>query len=364
MNVLHIDEQRTWRGGEQQASWLIRGLAARGHRVWIAGRPGSPFLASEHGGAAVGRIAVPLRNELDLPTARKLARIVRENEIDVIHAHTSHAHMIACLTRWFGGRGRVVVSRRIDFAPRANLFNRWKYRLPDAFISVSKRVDEVLAQYGVPQRKRHVVYSSIDLSRVDVAPLSREVLGVPPDVPLLVSAGALVAHKDHATLIGAANILLKQGSDFRLLIAGEGPSRVDLERRIAGSSLAQRVQLLGHRGDVPALIRAADVYVSSSWSEGLGTSVLEALACQKPVVAADAGGVREMVLDGKTGWLVPNRDSVQLAAAIGQCLDCPEKARRYAEAGRALVENTFSVEKMVSGTIAVYQSLIAGPEAR
>jgi glycosyltransferase involved in cell wall biosynthesis len=364
VNVLHIDEQRTWRGGEQQASWLIRGLVSRGHRVWIAGRPGAPFLTAEHGGVGVERIAVPLRNELDFRSARQMAQIVRENEIDVIHAHTSHAHMIACMTRRFARRGRVVVSRRIDFAPRANLFNRWKYRLPDAFISVSKRVDEALAQFGVPHRKRHVVYSSIDISRVDVAPLSREALGVPPDVPLLVSAGALVGHKDHATLIDAVEILSKHGRDFRLLIAGEGPLRADLEQRIVEASLGNRVLLLGHRDDVPALIRASDAYVSSSWSEGLGTSVLEALACQKPVVATDAGGVCEMVREGRTGWLVSNRNPDRLATAIAECLDSPERAQRFAEAGRALVERIFRVEKMVEGTIAVYESLTTAPEAQ
>lgn len=357
MNVLHIDEQRGWRGGEQQASWLIQGLVRRGHYVAVAGRPNAPFVTDRHGGVALRRVALPFANELDPYSAWRLARIVRDLDIDVLHAHTSHAHLTACLARALSRRGKVVVSRRIDFPPRNNPFNRWKYGLPDLFLSVSSKVDDVLRDFGIPESRRRVVYSSVDLARLDAPPLSRTELGVPEDALLLVTAGALVGHKDHAALIDAMKWVHDACPNARLVIAGEGGLRGELEARIRRLGLNGVVALLGHRDDVPALIRAADVYVSSSWSEGLGTSVLEALACATPVVAAVAGGIPEMVIDGETGRLVPSRNPHALANAIVWTFNNPDEARRMAQAGRRLVEERFTVDRMVEDTLRAYRDV-------
>lgn len=360
MNVLHLDEQRTWRGGEQQASWLVQGLARAGHRVWIVGRPGSAWLENTHGGVALTRVALPLANEFDLYSAWQLARLVRREQIDLLHAHTSHAHSLACLARKLAGRGKVVVHRRVSFSPKQDWLNRAKYAAPDRIVAVSRHVGEVLLQAGIPNDRVRVVHSAVDLARLDVPPAPRAALGVPEGVPLLVSAGALVGHKDHACLLDAFAKILPQYPDARLLIAGEGVLRGALEAQIGLLNLGNAVRLLGHRDDVPALIRAADLYVSSSWSEGLGTSVLEALACTVPVVATEAGGVSEMVLDGDTGWLVPNRNPAALASALHDALRDPTRAHTRATRGRAHVETHFTAPGMVNGNLKVYEELLHG----
>lgn len=357
MIIAHLDEQLEWRGGEQQASWLVQGLVRAGHQVLLIGRPESPFLRSDHGGVAVERVMLPLRGEWDLWSARRLARIVRQRPVDILHAHTSHTHTIACLARRWAGRGKVIVSRRVDFAPRRGLLNRWKYRAPDLFLSVSHKVDEVLAAYGVPARMRMVVHSAVDLTRAEASPLSRTELGVPEDVPLLATAGALVGHKDHGNLLDAMSIVLRSFPDARLLIAGEGKLRRELEAKIAELGIGSRVMLLGHREDAPRIIRAADVYVSSSWSEGLGTSVLEALAGGTPVVATMAGGAAEMVVPGETGYLVPCRDPEALAEAIVMSLRHRDRARAMAERGKQLAVEQFGVERMVRDTMRAYEML-------
>ena len=359
MKVLHIDEQNGWRGGEQQASWLIQGLVNAGHAVFLAGRPGAPFLTNSHGGVPLQRIELPLRGEFDLLSARKLAQQVREAEIDIIHAHTSHAHAIACLTRRMARRGRVIVSRRVAFPPKTNWFNRLKYACPDRFVSVSRKVDETLADFGIPEEKRRVVHSAVDLARLNVEPVPRAALAVPEGVPLLVSAGALVGHKDHANLIAAFNTLRNAFPAAHLVIAGEGKLRGVLEAQIARCGLSGQVHLLGHRDDAPRIIRAGDVYISSSWSEGLGTSILEALACETPVVATRAGGADEMVCDGVTGRLVPVRDSAALAQAVTSTLGNLAEARAMAKAGATDVRERFTAARMVAGNIAVYQELLA-----
>lgn len=359
MNILHLDEQVGWRGGEQQASWLIQGLAAKGHQVWIAGKPDGQFLKSEHGGASLKRVPLPFWAELDLYTCWRLAQIVYQEDIDIIHAHTSHTHTIACITRAMARRGSVVVSRRVSFPPKTDMFNKWKYRAPDVLLAVSEKVASVLRESGLPEEKVIRVYSAIDLARLDVSPAPREALGVAEDVPLLFSAGALVDHKDHATLIAAMPAIVAAFPKVRLLIAGEGSLRAQLEQQIRDLSLGDHVTLLGHRVDVPALVKAADLYISSSWSEGLGTSVLEALACETPVVAAEAGGIPEMILPGKTGALVANRDPEALAAAVVEAVKHPKATEKMAVAGRKLVEKQFTASRMVEGTMDVYLKLYA-----
>ena len=362
MKILHIDEQLGWRGGEQQASWLIQGLCARGHEVHIAARPAGKFLGAAHGGVSVSRLPVGLRSEFGLFSAWRIAQYARRNRIDVFHAHTSHAHTIALLARAFAGQGKVVVSRRVSFPPKHGPLNRWKYRTPDRIVCVSKHVAEVLAANGVPAQILATVHSSVDMERLDVPPLSRESLGIPEDRPLIVNAGALVGHKDHFNLLEAFAAIRPAFPTARLVIAGEGPLRGEIETRIRTLGLQDVVVLLGHRTDAPALIRAGDLYVSSSWSEGLGTSVLEALACGTPVVAAEAGGAAEMVISGETGYLVPCRDAVSLSQAITESLRDPEKSRTMAGNGQALIAREFTTERMVERTIEVYRELLQETE--
>ena len=217
---------------------------------------------------------------------------------------------------------------------------------------------DVLTEYGVDASKVRVVHSSIDLGRLDVDPLEREALGVPEGVPLVGSIGALVGHKDHGNLVSALAIALKDVPDLHLAIAGEGALRPAIEARIAELGVGDRVRLLGHRDDAPRVLRALDVYVSSSWSEGLGTSVLEGLACGVPVVATLAGGAAEMVLDGETGLLIPARDPEALAGGIVRMLCDKALAQTVVANAKAHVLAHFTVDKMVEGNIAVYEGLL------
>ena len=362
MRILHLDEQTSWRGGEQQASWLIQGLASRGHDIWLVGRRGSPFLTSQHGGAQVTRIHLPLRGEFDLYSAWRLARLCAREGIDIIHAHSSHAHGIAVLAGRFSWKHglKIIAARRVSFPPKGRRLNRWKYAQPDRIVCVSYKVAEVMREFGTLEGRLTVVHSAVDLARVNVDPLSRAEMGVPEHVPLVVSAGSLVGHKDHANLLDAVAVARKTIPDLWLVIAGGGPLRDELEKRAVQLGIKNHVRFLGQRKDAPRVIRAGNVYVSSSWSEGLGTSILEALAAGTPVVATRAGGADEMVIPGRTGWLVPVRDPSALGKAIIQCLRHRDDALRMAAAGRRLVEDEFTAPRMVDRTLEVYAQLLQG----
>ena len=360
MNVLHLDEQRGWRGGEQQASYLIRGLAQRGHTQFIAGRKGESFLERDHGAPDISKFALPFANEADIYTAWRLAGIVRKHDIDIIHAHTSHAHAMAVLTRKFADRGKVVVSRRVDFPPRANAFTRWKYRAADAVIAISDAIADVLRAYGVDNSRIHVVHSGIDPTRVDAVAIDRSVIHIPDDAPLFGNVAALVGHKDHATLMRAFRHVVDVLPEAWLVVAGEGKLRADIETLIRELNLGEHVQLLGQRDDVPSLLHALDVFVMSSKEEGLGTSVLDAMAARVPVVSTDGGGLPEMVQHEETGLIGPVGDEKQLAENMLRMWRDRALAARVVESAHELLLTKFTADAMTEGNLRVYERVIAG----
>ena len=363
MNVLHINEQRTWRGGEQQASYLIRGLGAKGHHAVVAGRPGSGFLARDHGDSVLARVAAPFVGEADLWTAYKLARVVRQYDIDLIHAHASHGHTYACLARLLARRSnvKVVVSRRMSVKPRPGPINRWKYKLPDRFIAISKKIAAVLCAYGIPESKIDIVYSAIDPTRFDTPPIDRTELGIPSGAPLLGNVAALEAHKDQQTLLEALPSVLEAVPGLHVVIAGEGPLRSTLEEQIRAHGLEGVVRLIGYRNDVPAILRALDAFVLCSRQEGLGTSLLDAMICGAPVVATAAGGIPELVQHEQTGLLTPVGDSKALADALIRVLTDSQLAQGIAKEAESMIWERFTVDRMVEGNLRAYEDVLDEP---
>jgi glycosyltransferase involved in cell wall biosynthesis len=359
MKILHVDEQLGWRGGEIQASWLMQGLVELGHEVALAGRPGGQFVGDDHGGIPVQRFELPMRYEADFMSMRSLAKIVRAHNVDIVHAHSSHGHIFAAMATRFAGTGKSVISKRLDRKPRRSFINRWKYDSANHYVPVSNRVAGVLRDYGIPDDKITLVYDCIRPDLLNVEPLDRADLGVADDATLLLSAGALVDQKDFSNLIQSMPYFIDAYPKVRVLIAGEGELRSKLEREISDRGYDEIVSLLGQRTDVARLMRTADLYVSSSHTEGLGTSILESLACKLPIVASDAGGVCEMVIDEQTGYLVPNRNPRALGEAIAKALGDPQRTQQMADNGLVHIEENFLPHHMVKGFVAVYEKLLA-----
>lgn len=367
MRILHVNTERTWRGGEQQVLYLVRGLAERGVGQALVCQPGSPLAASaREAGADVRELA--MRGEIDVPAARRIARLAREGGFDVLHLHTSHAHALGVLAARLCGtaRPRTLVARRVDFSihKRGRLgLNRLKYTWGvDRIVCVSHAIRRVLVEDGLPPERLGVVHSGIDLQRIDgVADRRAEhraALGLGADARLVGHVGHLAGHKGQRDLVEAMPAVLARVADAHALVVGEGEERADLEARIARLGLGARVRLAGFRDDVPSLLRAFDVFAFPSRLEGLGTSVLDALASRLPIVATRAGGIPEMIDDGVHGLLVPPGDPGALASALVRVLSDPELAQRLAAAGRARVEREFTWRHTVAGTIAEYAALL------
>ncbi len=367
MFSLHIDTARTWRGGQNQVLLTVLGMRALGHRAALVAH-GEGELRTR---AAEGLELVPLtpRTEMDLAAAFRLSRVIKRLRPDVVHAHDPHGVAMTSLALSMGSpvpRPPLVAARRVDFHLKDNALSRWKYRQVDRFICASELIRTMLIHDGVPAAATVTVHEGIDLAHVEAAPPAKihEEFWLPHHAPVVGNVAALVPHKGQRHLIGAAVLVLPQVPDARFIIAGEGELRPTLERQIREHRLEKHVILAGFRPDALSLHKGFDVFVLCSVTEGLGTSLLDAMACGKPVVATSAGGIPEVVADGETGLLVPPRDDRALASAIARLLGDEALRRRLGEAGRARVRERFSTERMVRDTLAVYEEAVrAGAHA-
>jgi glycosyltransferase involved in cell wall biosynthesis len=240
---------------------------------------------------------------------------------------------------------------------RRNAFSRWKYRQVDAFLCASDAIRDMLVADGIDQECAVTVHEGIDIEHVDAAPRGdvHGELWLPHHAPVVGNVAALVPHKGQRYLVEAAQIVLKRVPDARFLILGEGELRPALEQLVRRAHLEKHVLLPGFRPDVLSLLKAFDVFVLPSITEGLGTSLLDAMACRKPIVATLAGGIPEVVVDGETGFLVPVRDPGALAGRIVRLLEREDLRRALGEAGRLRVERRFSADRMVVETLAAYE---------
>ena len=361
MFSLHVDTARTWRGGQNQVLVTVLGLRALGHRTVLVAHPTGELRRR----AQEGLDFIPLapRAELDLAAAWRLSRVIKQLQPEIVHAHDPHGVAMASLALSMSTlpvRARLIASRRVDFHMRQSALSRWKYRQVDCFICASDAIRRIVVSDGIPRKRTVTVHEGIDLGRVAAAPPAtlHQELWLPHEAPLVGNVAALVPHKGQRHLVDAAARVLPEHPDARFIIAGEGELRASLEQQIRQHHLEKHVMLVGFRADILSLHKAFDVFAMSSVTEGLGTSLLDAMACGKPVVATTVGGIPEVVVHEETGLLVPPRDPAAMAAAIVRLLADPGLRQQMGEAGLARVRTHFSAETMVQNTLRVYQQVV------
>lgn len=358
MFSLHLDTARTWRGGQNQVLLTVLGLRALGHRSMLVAHAAGELRQR----AQEGLELIPLapKTEMDLSAAWRLSRLIKQLRPDVVHAHDPHGVAMAALALSMStqlDKPPLVAARRVDFHMKDNALSRWKYRQVDCFVCASEAIRQMVIADGVPAARVVTVHEGIDLGHVEAAPpvdLHAE-LWLPHQAPVVGNVAALVPHKGQRYLIEAAAIVVRKVPDARFVIVGEGELRPALERQIKEHHLEKHVFLAGFRPDVLSVHKAFDIFVMSSVTEGLGTSLLDAMACGKPIVATTAGGIPEVVKDGTTGLLVPPRDHEAMAAALVMLLTDDTARRAMGAAGGARVRGHFSAERMVQDTLAVYR---------
>ena len=289
----------------------------------------------------------------------ELTSLFRRLRPDVVHLNSSKAGVLG---RFAGALARVPVrvftahgwafEATNGWAPKAYL---WGDRAARPLTSMVVCVSEAGRRVGLKAR-------TCTPERTTVIPYAVKLEEPPqrverPTGPVeIVSVGRLAEQKDFATMIAAFALVPKDG--WRLRILGEGPLRGSLEAQIDELGLHDRVMLVGEVLDVPAYLAESDIFALSSRWEGMPLSILEAMTAGLPVIACNAGGLAEVVLDGQTGFVVPQADPEKLAAALTKLIEDTELRQQFGAAGRRRVEDNFSLAGWGAAHLALYRGLL------
>jgi glycosyltransferase involved in cell wall biosynthesis len=370
-------------GAQREVLELLAGLDRQRFRVSLASHPEGEWV--EKGAALadafhpIPALVRPISPRCDLRAGLDLARLLRCERPDVIHTHTSKAGMLG---RMAARASRVpavvhtphgtVFHKTFLSAPMQRMIARMEWvaaHWTDCIITKSAHESvEYIERRIAPPEKFRVIHSGLDFPRLDRADIPsqavRASLGAVDGRPILLYAARFVPEKDHACFLRAFEEVLESIPSAVAVLAGDGPLRKEIEARAASLIGRGALLSLGFRDDLPDLMRAADICISASLTEGLPLAVAEALALGRPVVATDAGGTREIVRDGETGLLVPTAHHAALAGAILRLLRHREYARRLGQAGQRLARGIFGVQSMIAKTTALYDEVWALSQRR
>lgn len=292
----------------------------------------------------------------------RIKSLCRQLGIDLIHAHDSHSHTFACLAAALGNPTPVVISRRVDFPISRSAFSRWKYNHPRVvkILCVSAAIQRIMARDIQRPERLEVVYSGIDSARFNLpaSGILRREFNIPAGAPIVANVAAIAPHKDYFTFVRTAERLVRQGLDARfLIIGGDGGEEKAIRALVTEKGLSENILFTGFRTDIPAILPEIDIFLFTSKTEGLGTSLLDAFSCRAPVVATAAGGAAELVIPHHTGLLAPVGDDAALAEGVQELLVNPALRKTLAENAHAL-SREFSMEKMAEKTWKAYQSIL------
>jgi glycosyltransferase involved in cell wall biosynthesis len=355
LKILHIDPERNWGGGEAQVLGLLTYLFERGHHNDLLTYPGSRLFQQSQ---ALGVRTFPLivRNDLDLRPLPRIRQLIRAEHYDIIHFHTKRAHTFSLWLSHGSATPKYVVTRRMDYPETNNWYTRCLYnRKVDGVVAISRKILELLVQAGVEPEKIRLIHSGIEPRRFGSAVSD---CGVQSEEIVVGMAAVLEERKGHRFLLEAARRLKAQGCRIKYHLAGEGSLRKSLQDMAGRMGLKEDVQFLGFVTDMPAFLSKIDIFVLPSVFEGLGVSVLEAMAAGKAVIASRVGGLTELVMDGVTGLLVGTGDAEGLASAILKLADDRALIGEMGRKGRERVNERFTMEQMAKQNEDYYYDLL------
>ena len=371
--VLHLINSFEQGGTERQTLQLAR-LLKEGGRVQVSLACLNPHgvLRPEAESLDLGAIEhyklTSFRDANFVRQVRRLARRLRSDRINVVHAHDFYTNVFGMAAARLAGVPARVASKR-DIAgfrtPAQNFVERCAFRLARRVVVNSEAVRTFLVRGGVPTKKIVTLYNGLDPARVE-PPAGfdesevRVSLGLPQARPLVTIVANLQHEvKDHRTFLRAARRVKESVPSAAFVLAGEGDLTEPLRAYAAELGLAGDVFFTGRCARVAELLAVSDVCVLSSVAEGFSNSILEYMAASRPVVVTDVGGAREAVEEGETGFVVAPGDDRALGERVALLLSDPARARRMGERGRRVVEERFSCAAQLAGVERLYEELLA-----
>jgi L-malate glycosyltransferase len=323
MKVLHFSTAESWRGGEQQIAYLIEELQIIGVSQLVL-CPIDSALSRYCEDKSISYSTFKKKNPLAL--ALKFRQICKKEKIDIAHLHDSGAHTLAIFSAdVFHNPIPLILSRRVDFPMKKNLLSKHKYnhKKIKKIVCVSEAIRQMYLADIKDKSKLLTVHSGIDVNRfagrVEGHSILRNEFSIAPDVLLIGNVAAIAPHKDYFTFADTVSLLNQKGLKAHYFAIGnqeDTEETAKVKNYIEAQNLSTSITLIGHRADIHKILPELDIFLMTSKTEGLGTSILDAFASKVPVVATDAGGISEAVIHEKTGLLTSVQNPQQLTEQV------------------------------------------------
>lgn len=367
--VLHIGDERSWRGGENQILLFTRYSTQFRNFVAYPKSSEAVRLAKFN----VPMLALPSKSPFDPRTILKLLRFIDLNHIQILAAQSSKAHSLCLMIKRLRPKLRLIVHRRVDNKPGKSFFGRRKYLSPlnDRFIAVSRLVEKSLVDSGVEASKIAVVYDGIVAEASSKNDREQSRLGllksiraqcvdrqISDDVLIIGNASALNHQKGYEYLIEAMAESKRKGLNWVCAIAGTGAQEAQLKQLVSDLDLTDYVFFLGFVQPVRPFLESLDIMALTSRNEGLGSTLLDGALAGAALVGSAVGGIPEIILDRKTGLLTEPQNSADVFIKLNELAGDRDLRERFAAAAQTKVIQDFSIQKIVQQTEEIYRSTL------
>jgi len=362
IRILHISTPTSWRGGEQQLAYLIEELQKKNvvqHVLCRADSEMQKFCIRKN----IPHNTSSKITSLDPFFAYKVKSLCTKHDFNLIHTHDAHAHSFAIMAAAiFRNKVPLIVSRRVDFPIKQSWFSKFKYNHKHIkrILCVSNAIKEITGKDIVNKSVLKTVYSGIDPFKFDLSKKTNKLrteFKIVSGELLIGNASAIAPHKDYFTFVDTIEELVKEKLNAKFFIIGAGPLEAEIKDYIELKKLGKHVIFTGFRNDIPEILPELDLFLITSKTEGLGTSILDAFACKVPVVATNAGGISEIVEHRETGMLSPIQQPKHLCENVVSVL-YNEDLRKHITNGGFNRLNDFTREKTAEHTLKEYISVI------
>lgn len=362
ITVVHIEAGRHLYGGALQVAYLLDALKNNVNVNNIVICPLGSEVAehfSKHNECKI--IPIKMKGDLDIGLTWKVKRILAQEKADILHIHSRRGADI------YGGLAAKmlnipsILTRRVD-NPESRWWCKIKYRLFNQTVAISDGIRQVLLNQGLSPNQVKTVRSVVDTEHYQPIQNSAwftDTFNVQAEHFVIGIVAQLIERKGHLVLFNALKELLKSYPQIKVLVLGRGPQAQHLKNKVAELDLQQAVYFSGFRADLEQVLPNLDVLVHPAYMEGLGVSLLQACACETPVIASAVGGIPEAIEEKVNGLLVPAGDVQALQSAIETLICNPNLRLQLAKQAREKMLNEFSIQAMANQYLNLYQKLDA-----
>ena len=369
LHILHTEAAAGWGGQEIRVLQETRLLLERGHRVSLVCQADSPLeeRARSISNSRFHLIPISMKSALSLWVFLTLYRYVSKNNLDVIHTHSS-------VDSWLGGvvgklsgvpviRTRHVSLPVNDFFPNHLLYSY----IPQRILTSGNMISDIVKQVRcVDSNKVVSIPAGVDLRKFD-SEISgekiREELKVDSNQILIGKIGVVRGWKGHNYFLEAIPLILKKIPYAKFVIVGDGPGFKEIKSKVKLAGIENKVDLLGHREDVPEIMAALDVQVLASFAgEGTPQVIPQAFAMKTPVVATKIASIPDLLGQGERGILIEPENALSLAEGVLKIVKNPEITKRLVENAYSFCLKELTVDKMMDSTIAIYEEVASSPQ--